>query len=217
MGKMWGWGLGESSDDSDDPVSHIPDADPEDGKFDNEAGIPARLKRLFETWDALKNHDLSALRWDWVGIDQDYGPGKRERRSKPPPPEDPRTQLPDIFGFRGFGMYDCPDFYIRKNHPPCYPLDLVGRLKALHASGVGGRREDGVVYVVKLENRESVPESDDEEDESDDDESDDEQDESDDGNSDDVFIEDVGTYETLEYLEGLSSLYLWEELCQMPK
>lgn len=122
--------------------------DNDDGKFDEVHGIPFRLKRLFKVYDVLKDHNLSALRWDVVGLHvHGNGPGI-QGRSMPPPPEDPRTQLPEIFGFRGWNLYKCPDFYIRDDHLPCYPQELVGRLKALHESGAGGRKVVGVLYLL---------------------------------------------------------------------
>lgn len=36
-----------------------------------------------------------------------------------------RTQLPEIFDLRGWGVYKCPDFYVREEHPTCYPQKLV--------------------------------------------------------------------------------------------
>lgn len=127
--------------------------------FDEVANIPHRLKRQFRLWDVFKGHDLSNLRWDVIGLTEDLGPGKSRRRSKPPPPDDPRTQLPDIFKFQGWNRYGSPDFQIYEVHPTCYPRELVERLRVLHGEGVGGRREEGVVYVVTREEGDSTSDS----------------------------------------------------------
>lgn len=153
----------------------------DDGKFDEEAGIPCRLKRLFRVYDVLKGHDMSALRWDCVGTYED-DPGSGPRRM-PPPPDDPRTQLPEIFGFRGFNRYKSPAFYIRDDHPPCYPQELVGRLKALHESGKGGQRVESVSYAVSewYEDMYGDPSSDE-----------------DDSGEDEELCRSIGVFDTLE-------------------
>lgn len=81
--------------------SHRPShQDPEilDG-FDEVGGISRRLKRQIEVWNVLGKHNLAELRWDVVGYDYELmdRPNKamrqaiQQRRSEPPPPEDPRT------------------------------------------------------------------------------------------------------------------------------
>ncbi|MCJ1331646.1 hypothetical protein MMC10_008337 [Thelotrema lepadinum] len=123
------------------------DSDPDDEGDDST--LPDRLRRLFKTEDIMKRYGD-----DWADlpsalISMEYGDewGTGDMVS-PPPPNDPRTHLPRIFKFNGWDCHKLPDFDVRDDQPPQYPIELVSRLRQLHDSGVALQKQDGVEYVV---------------------------------------------------------------------
>lgn len=141
--------------DEDENEFDSEDSD-EDAEVDESVPLK-RLERLIETYDILKKYgcDWKKMKWGDMSMGE-------SRQQKPPPPNDPRTHLPKIFKFAGWDAYNGPDFEYCRSQPPQYPNKLVKRLKQLHESGAGLRKEDGVEYVVTIRGEED--EQDDEED-----------------------------------------------------
>ena len=132
-----------ASGGDDDDDEHDEDDD------DEENALPKRLRRLFKTEDIRKRYgqDWAKLPSALLRMEDGDEWGGRDR-VRPPPLNDPRTHLPQIFSFHGWDCYGGPDFMLRRNHPPQYPSELVSRLRQLHDSGVALQKQDGVEYVV---------------------------------------------------------------------